>query len=352
MAGAHGPAAHPVSAPAREPADALRALELALQREPYRFGFYSTLRLLEGLNPDKPGLGRSHRPSEDPVRLSQEPSLSFPSATLQAYVPAKDGVPARLAVNFLGLLGPNGPLPLHLTEYARDRVRNAADPTLARFLDMFHHRMLSLFYRAWAAVQPTVNFDRPQDDCFAVYTGALMGIGTPAMRDRDAFPDHAKLYYAGRYAAHTKCAEGLEAVVADFFKLPVTVVEFVGEWLRLPQESRWRLGETLETGSLGVNTTVGASVWGCQHKFRLVFGPLGLADYRRMLPTGESLPRLVAAVRNYVGDQFNWDVQLILRGEAVPRTVLGEFGQLGWTTWLSGDGHAGDAADLRFSPIG
>ena len=44
-----------------------------------------------------------------------------------------------------GLLGPNGPLPLHLTEYVRERLRHHADPTFARFLDLFHHRFALFF---------------------------------------------------------------------------------------------------------------------------------------------------------------------------------------------------------------
>jgi predicted component of type VI protein secretion system len=46
--------------------------------------------------------------------------MIFAPAELAAWWPAS-GRPARLLVYFFGLLGPNGPLPLHLTEYARER---------------------------------------------------------------------------------------------------------------------------------------------------------------------------------------------------------------------------------------
>jgi len=162
-----------------------------LESEPYAFDFFQALRRLECLNPESPRLGESASPKDDPIRLGQEPSLAFAPSTLAALQPGRGNRPPRLLVHFMGLFGPNGPLPLHLTEYARDRIRNSDDPTFARFLDLFHHRMLSLFYRAWAVAQPTVQMDRPATDRFAGYVGSLIGTGHPDLQDRDAFPDWA-----------------------------------------------------------------------------------------------------------------------------------------------------------------
>ncbi len=91
---------------------------------------------------------------------------------------------------------------------------------------------------------------------------------------------------------------------------------------------------------------LGARVWSRQHKFRVVFGPLGLADYLRLLPGGTSLHRLIPVVRNYAGDALIWDVNLILKAEEVPPLRLGRQGRLGWTTWLVPRRSAADAADL------
>ncbi len=119
------------------------------------------------------------------------------------------GQPPRLYGLFLGLFGPNAPLPLHLTEYAIDRRRNAKDGTLGAFADIFHHRMLSLFYRAWADSQPTVQFDRPDEDRFRLYIGALVGMATPHLDARDALPDQYKRFFAGRLVPQARNAEGL-----------------------------------------------------------------------------------------------------------------------------------------------
>ncbi len=180
-----------------------------LANEPYRFDFFQALRRLECLSPESPRLGESGSPQEDPIRLGQEPSLAFSPSTLSGLRPGAGGRPPRLMVHFMGLLGPNGPLPLHITEFARDRLRNSDDPTFARFLDVFHHRMLSLFYRAWAVSQPTVQLDRPESDRFAEYVGSFLGIGESSLRNRDAFPDWAKLYYAGRFCGQTRHPGGL-----------------------------------------------------------------------------------------------------------------------------------------------
>ena len=332
---------------------AARAVRLgrALQKEPYRYDFFQAVRKLECVNLDKPRVGWSLRPVDDPVRLGQQPSLAFAASALASYELAKNGRPPRLSGYFFGLLGPNGPLPTHLTEYAYDRLRNAHDPTFARFLDVFHHRMLTLFYRAWANARPTVSFDRPEGDWFGVYLATLFGLGMESLRNRDAVPDVAKLQYAGLLACQTHHAEGLQAIIEDFFRLPARIKEFVGAWMDLPKNGRCRLGQSPETGTLGLTAIAGARVWGCQQKFRIVLGPVDFAHYQRLLPGGDSLRRLVALVRNYIGDELNWDLNLILKREEVPALKLGGSGRLGWSTWLGRRPAESDADDLMLDPL-
>ena len=327
------------------------ALARALHETPYEFGFFAALRQVECLFRASPRLGQSLRPADDVLRLGQEPTLAFASSTLAAFEPATEDSAARLQVNFFGLLGAHGPLPVHLTEYVRQRVRNANDPTFARFLDLFHHRLLCFFYRSWANAQPAVNQDRPEQDRFVLYIGALCGLGQEALRGRDAVPDAAKLYYAGQHARAARNAVGLRAILADFFRLPVAIEQFVGEWLQLETRQRWRLAGSGESGVLGVSAVVGASVWSCQHKFRLVFGPLSLSQYRHLLPGAAGLRRLEDWVRNYVGDEFAFDVNLILKREEAPGLSLGGGEQLGWTTWLGNPPPAACLNQLVLEPM-
>jgi type VI secretion system protein ImpH len=339
----------------------------ALARTPFRYDFYQTLRRIECLYADQPRWGLAERPLAEPVRLGQEPDLSFASAALASFDPGGQGRKPRLQVRFFGLLGPNGPLPLHLTAYARERSRLGADPTFSRFLDIFHHRFLALFYRAWAQAQPHVQLDRPGEDTFARYVGSFFGVSSEPFRARDRVPDLAKFFHAGLLARQVRNAEGLTAILQHFFQVPVRVQEFVGQWLVLGPRERTYLGR--EGATLGTGAVVGGRVWDRQSKFRLELGPLTLAQYESFLPgmpkphrgegepatpasrraEGERLTHLVDWVRLYLSLELDWDVRLVLKRREVPPLALGRGGRLGWTTWLGAPRPDADAGDLHLN---
>jgi type VI secretion system protein ImpH len=332
------------------------ALYRQLAETPYKYDFFQAVRRLECAHRDKPRMGHGLRPIDEPVRFGQEPSLAFAPSTIAHFGQQDPQVAPWMLVHFFGALGPNGPLPLHLTEYARQRLYNHGDGTFKRFLDMFNHRMLALFYRAWAASRPTVQYDRNDADKFGNHLAALFGLGLKSLRDRDDMPDRAKLYYAGRLSCQTRHPEGLRAILSDYFRMPATVEEFVGEWLTIPPECGWKLGGfQLQKGMppmgvLASTALLGPRVWSRQHKFRVVLGPLRHDQFRRMLPGGTSLQRMVAMIRNYVGDELHWDLRLTLLKEAVKPTKLGVEGQLGRTSWLLGDPRLMTWEDFIFDP--
>lgn len=326
------------------------SLELRLEAKAARMDFFQVLRLIENAHPDKPRIGASLRPRDDAVRFGQDPSLSFHATMLGQFIRANGDARARLAVNFFGLLGANGPLPLHLTEYTRDRLRNGGDGTLLAFLDVFHHRLLSLFYRARATAEPAVSLDRPDGDRFSAFVGSLFGIGVPALRDRDAIGDFAKLHFAGLLANKTRPASGLVTILRAYFRLPVELEQFVGHWMRLPTEVQTRIGTLGEGNRLGHSTVLGRSVWDCQNKFRIVIGPMGYADYCRLLPGGDSMERLRAWVKSYAGLALEWDVRLILEKEETPALRLGGATRVGWSTWLASTPVATNRNQLLINP--
>lgn len=316
----------------------------ALSEAPYRYDFYQTLRRLECLYDSKPRWGLARRPVDEPVRLGQDPDLAFAPAPLASFEPAAGNAPPRLQVRLFGLLGPNGPMPLHFTEYVRERLRHAGDPTLSRFLDVLHHRFLALFYRAWAQAQPHVNHDRPKDDRFAVYTGAFVGLAPARFRERDAVPDLAKFFHVGTLIRQTRNAEGLGGILQHFFRVPVEVEQFVGHWMRLGARERTYLARA--GAALGSGAVLGRRVWDRQYKFRIHLGSLTLEQYKAFLPGGALLPKLVDWVRLYVNFEFEWDVRLWLDRRDVPSLMLGGGTRLGWTTWLGCRGVNRDAGDL------
>ena len=316
----------------------------ALAEAPYKFDFYQTMRRIECAYPDKPRWGEALRPIDEPVRLGQEPDLSFAPSALAAFGSSTGDRHPRLLVRLFGLFGPNGPMPLHLTEYARERTRNAGDPTFARFADVFHHRLLALFYRAWAQGQPHVNRDRPNQDRVAGYVGSLLGIMPATFRHRDSLPDEARLFHAGPLVRHVRNAEGLAGILQQFFQVRVRVQQFIGHWMLLGERERTFLGR--DGATLGSGAVVGSRVWDRQHKFRLHIGPLTLAQYESFLPGGTNLRRLVDWVAFYLSFELDWDIRLVLRRNEVPRLTLNGERRLGWTTWLGNRRNAGNASDL------
>lgn len=299
-----------------------------------RMDFFQALRLLENAHPGLPRIGAALRPRDEPVRFGQDPSLLFEAGALRSFVPADARRKPRLTVNFLGLFGPNGPLPLHLTEHARERARHHGDGTMTAFLDIFHHRVLALFYRARASAEPAISLDRAGSDRFGDYVGSLCGIGTAALRDRDAIGDFAKLHFAGLLGNGRRPASGLATILRAYYGLPVLLEQFAGHWMRIPTAAQTRIGGQDLGNRLGTSAVLGKQVWDCQHKFRLVFGPLDYADYLRLLPGAPGMRRLQAWVHQYAGLALEWDVRLVLKREAVPRLRLGAM-RLGWTTYLA-----------------
>jgi type VI secretion system protein ImpH len=334
----------------------LAVLFADLQAEPRVHDFFAVLRRVESLRPDLPRLGRALRPSQEALRLAQEPELDFAPAGLASFDPGAAAAP-RLGVRFFGLLGPQGPMPLHFTEYVRERLRYRGDAAPARFLDLFHHRLLLLFYRAWAQAQPTVHHDRPDDDRFAAWLGASCGLGVEAQGPR-ALPESARLFQAGLLGARSRHPEGLTKLLANHFRVPVRIEPHIAQWLLLAEEDRTRLGFARNRrehgaagpGQLGVTAASGSKLRDRQYKFRVGLGPLTLAQYDAFLPGGAAWRALCEWVQHYAGLDLRWDVQLTLGRDHVPPPRLGGGLRLGVATWIGRTGGSRDRHDLRLRP--
>lgn len=317
-----------------------------LKAEPQAHHIFLALRILEAEYADRPRLGESRRPREDAVRLGQEARMAFPPSTIRAFTPP-GAKPGKLVNRFFGFFGPHGPLPIHMTEHARERQINEKDGTFVAFADMLTHRIMSLMYRAWVTGHPAVDFDRGAGTDFENHVAALSGHHGAGLRDRDAMPDLAKRHFAGLLGAGTRNAEGLVAILSTFFSAPVRIEEWVGSWLELEPDDQWELGKG---GGLGQTTSIGTRVWSRSAKFRLIIGPVSLDEYERLLPGRSSMDKLAAIVRNYVGDALDYDVNVVLRAKDVPAATLGGSTRLGQTSWIGARDSAGDADDLYLQP--
>lgn len=320
---------------------------------------YELLRRLEAESPQAPRIGRASRLRDEAVRLGQLPALGFAAGMLASVTRRTrrtEQSVTQVKVHGFGLLGPNGPLPLHFTEYTWQRLKHHADHALAGFLDLFQHRLLSFLYRAWADANPAISYDRPATDRFQVYLGALMGVGTPALRDRDALGDDARRSYAGHFVDPVPNPESLCALLEAHFELPARIEEFVGEWSSIPEHCLWRVQDASlgpaavgsRLGRLGESTHLGRQVWLTQGRYRVVLGPLTRAQFQRVSPGGQDVAALKALIRGYAGDALRWDLRLILRPDAAPLLQLGA-ARLGLGAWLMRPGD-GTRADLVFEP--
>ena len=316
----------------------LQALLAHVHEQPWAHDFFALLRRIDALRPDAPRTGETLRPAQDALRLGQQPELDFAPAAL-ANLQHRDGLAPRLAVRFFGLLGPHGPMPLHLTEYVRDRLHQHADPTLAHFLDLFHHRMLSLFYRAWAQTKPTVHQDRPHDDRYRAWLGAVAGLPGAG----HALPADALAFQAGLLAGRSRHPEALCKVLRQYFDVPIAVQPNVGQWLRIAAADRSRLGHApnrAERGRqaptlLGRSANAGSRAWDRQYRFRLHLGPLTLVQYLSFLPGANAWRVLTHWVRLLAGPDLGWELQLALEPEERPAACLGRTMRLGVTSWLT-----------------
>lgn len=306
-----------------------------LYDEPYRFEFFQAVRLLERVHRDRRPVGGAGDPSREIVRFRTRVSLEFPSSEIHEMTGTAEGERPDMTVAFMGATGPLGVLPHAYTELLIDRTRHK-DTALWEFLDLFNHRLISLFYRAWERYRFPIAYERGERDAFTDHLFGLVGFGTRGLKNRSAFDDRALVFYGGHVANQPHSAVAIESVLRDYFGVEAKVEQCVGQWLELDEECRTRLGTA--NARLGVDTVAGSRVWDAQAKFRVRFGPLALEAFKDFLPVGSAFRPAAELARLLAGQEFDFDVQLTLRADEVPACELaGDEARrpmLGWTSWL------------------
>jgi type VI secretion system protein ImpH len=344
-------------------------LKERLHQEPYRFDFFQAVRLLERLARHEPAsqarraVGKDYAPEQECVHFRALPSLSFPTAEVAQ---VREGTAPDMAVSFLGLTGAAGVLPTHYTAQLIRSLRSK-DTSLRDWLDVFNHRLVSLFYRAWEKYRLPFAYERWRlDDSGAEpdrVTGglfSLIGRGTAGQRGRQAIPDEVFLFYGGLFAHQPRSAAALGGLLADYFDQPVQVLQLQGHWLYLERDDQAQLPTPQMprglNNRLGQDVVVGERVWGVQSKFRLRVGPLTYRQFQGFLPqVGKAMRPLCQLTRSYIGVEFLFDVQLVLQAAEVPWLQLGgggdELPYLGWNTWVRSKPFTHEVADAVFPEV-
>jgi type VI secretion system protein ImpH len=330
-------AAAPEPPPPAARESAQPGLERLVRDAPTSIGFFHAVRLLERLHPDRDPIGGFGDPAQEVVRLRVTPSIAFPPSEIAA-IDDRAGRQPTMTVSFMGLNGPQGVLPLVYSAHVAERVR-AKDTTTSAFLDLFNHRMISLFYRAWEKSRIAVTHQRGAGDRFGGHLLDLIGLGSPGLRNRLGLSDEALIFYSGLLALQSRSATALEQMVEDYFGVRAEVEQFVGGWYALDEDTQCRLGDEEDASSqLGIGAVAGDEIWDQQARIRLRLGPMSRRQYERFLPTGDAHAPLDELARFFTNDEMDIEVQLILARDEVPGCTLGgdDGGSppLGWCTWL------------------
>jgi type VI secretion system protein ImpH len=321
------------------------AIDKLLYDEPYRFEFFQAVRLLERLMPDRLPVGRVTEegqvtlPEREIARFRTIVSLLFPPSQVGSLERPQEGESDRqpqMEVAFMGLTGPQGALPNHYTELLIDRLR-AGDRAMYDFLDLFNHRLVSFFYRAWEKYRFPVAYERrPSNDQFTSFLFSIVGLATRGLLGRMSLRDDHLLCYGGLIAQRPHSASAFKAIIGDYFGVEASIIQFAGQWLPLDAESVSKLGAS--NSALGVNAVAGSRVWDGQSKFRLKIGPIGYKQFVAFLPVGSAFNPVMEIIKFLAGPEFDFDVQLALKAEEVPGTVLTTRARrrpmLRWNTWL------------------
>jgi type VI secretion system protein ImpH len=323
-----GPETAPISQP---------EVERRLRAEPWEYDFFQAVRLLSRLEPGRAPIGAFAAPRTEVVRVGVQASLSFPASQIHS-LSWEQGKQPLMRVNFIGLIGPLGVLPHYYTELVIERLR-ARDSTLRDFLDIFHHRIASLFYQAWERSHFTVAYERDRRDPLTGVMLDLAGLGTGGLRNRQAVRDETILFYGGLFGMATRPAAALESILADYFDVPVEVEQFIGVWRPL-EPNDWCVFESGASAAsqLGFGAVAGDEIWDRQSRVRIRIGPLPVDRYLDFLPEGSAYEPLRALTKAFCGNEIEFEVQLILQRDHVPACELGGAGSagpmLGWLTWL------------------
>jgi type VI secretion system protein ImpH len=316
------------------------AIAQLMKAEPWTFEFFQAVWLLEQFRVGRRRVGFFHEPTREVVRFGAHSTLAFPASAIQALDP--ESPEWKMLVNFIGLTGPLGVLPRLYTVAVQERAR-LKDNTLRDFLDIFNHRITSLFYRAWTKYRLPIRYPLGMDDQMSAAFLSFSGLATPGLRKRKdmEIEDETFVWFSGLFGLQARSAVALEQILQDYFRVPADVVQFVGAWCPLVGDSTCDLSEDEDPSEqLGCGAVVGDEVFDHQAKVRVRLGPLTIAQYRRFLPGESGYRRLRQLTRFFSRDQIDFEVQLILQRDDVPYCELADEErekdevQLGWTTWV------------------
>ena len=311
-------------------------LGVQLVEDAHSFEFFQAVALLQRLRDKMRPVGEFSSPADEAVRFRVNQRMGFPASEIQK-LDVKENTPAEMTVNFMGMTGPMGVLPYTYNELILERAR-AKDYSLASFLDIFNHRAISMFYRAWQKFRFPVNYAAGGRDLFSQYLLDLVGLGTAGLRDRQEIEDEALLHYVSLVAMQARSAEALQQLLTDYFEVPVEIQQFTGAWYGLDRSTQCMMKDSESPSTqVGSGAVVGDAVWDRQGRVRIRIGPLNMERYNDFLPKGTAYAAIRSITRFFSNQCLDFEVQLVLDRSQVPDIQLDldskSPARLGWVSW-------------------
>lgn len=314
-------------------------LEQLLSANGRRFSFFQIVQLMERCFHPASRVGRLGPVSDELIRFRPSASLAFPASDIAGVEQLQEGEenPARFRVTttFMGLYGSTSPLP---SFYAEEILWKEENDTVREFIDIFHHRLLSLFYRCWFKYRYHMQFEPEGRDEFSRRMFGLIGLGSAGLTENTGVPSVRLIRYAGLLSQQTRPARTLEGMLSDYFEdINIRVEPFTGRWVPIAPEQHNALG--LRFCSLAEDCNIGERVYSRSSSFRIAAGPLKFDIFVTFLPERENNKILISLVNFFIRDRLEFDIKLSIIERDIPQLRLfsddqaGRM-QLGWTTWL------------------
>ncbi|MDO6548650.1 type VI secretion system baseplate subunit TssG [Pseudoalteromonas carrageenovora] len=248
-------------------------------------------------------VGYDSSPKQELIKFTATQKFGYPGNAITKLEETgfEDGMhKVNMQVSFMGLTGCSGALPQFYSELVMQRLRYK-DTTMRDFYDMFNHRLISLYYRAWKKYKPSlnhVNYEKNKDP-YTQILGLLSG----------GYNEH-QLHFSGLYSRKIRNAFDLKNVLSSYLGCDVSIKQMVGQWHELKAQEQTRLAsQALYEGQharLGVDTMIGNKVWDVSSNIEIHIKSDDPDKAKQLLPKGPLFEIANKITKDYVGNAINF----------------------------------------------